>query len=40
VQAAEQAGKEDLLIKVESLRRYLLDSRVIGERYSINQWAS
>lgn len=40
VQAAERAGKEDILIKAKSLRRYLLESRVMGERYTINQWAS
>lgn len=40
ISAAEQAGNEEICRKAKSLRRYLIEKRDMGERYTINDWAA
>lgn len=38
ISAAEQPGNGEIIKKAKSLRRYLIEKRGMGERYTINDW--
>ncbi|WP_415756311.1 aspartyl/asparaginyl beta-hydroxylase domain-containing protein [Pseudomonas sp. LT1P18] len=38
ISAAEQANNGEIIKKAKSLRRYLIEKRDMGERYTINDW--
>jgi hypothetical protein len=40
ISAAELANEQEIIRKANSLRRYLIEDRSIGERYTINNWSA